>query len=205
MEKAISREGWVQLGMSQRSSRGHSCQARLQLVESHRKQVRLEERNRDGVCGREWFSGWWRASSPLWRSAQVRNGLLHERPREPACPAFKTFAAPAVPAPVFWARWKMGKRERSEHWWKSKRCHLPLLRLMLQAGQGKPVSVHTHSRPNASHRKPYHQTHNKVHAVFSIFHGRPQVDCRLEAAPVVHGMEVFCVKGSSLQGAELSD
>lgn len=205
MEKASSREGWVQLGMYRRSSRGHSCQAWLQLVESHRKQVRLEERNRDGVCGREWFFGWRRASSPLWRSEQVGNRLLHERPREPGCPTFKTFAAPAVPTPVFWVRWKTGKRERSEHRWKSKRCHPPLLRLVLQAGQGKPVSVHTHSHPNASHRKPYHQMHNKVHAVFSIFHSWPQVDRKLEAAPVVHAVEGVCVKGSSLQGAELSD
>ena len=38
------------------------------------------------------------------------------------------------------------------------------------ASQGKPVSVHVHSHPNASHRKLSHQEHNEVYTVFSIFH-----------------------------------
>lgn len=145
MEKAISREDWVQVGMYRCSSWGHCCQTWWQLVESHKKQVRVEERNWDIVCG--WFFGWWSPPSSTERSEPAGNRLLHECPREPSCPTFKIFAAPVVPTPAFWVRWKMAKREKGEHWWKSKCSPLPIPELVLQWAR-KPVSLHMHSHPS---------------------------------------------------------
>lgn len=110
----------------------HSYQVCLQPLESHRKQIRLSGKK---PVANENFSGWWRPSSPSWRSEPSGNRPVHGCALEPGCPLLRTFAAPAVLAPVFWMRWKTGERERSEHRWKKKSCSLPFLMLQ-QVGEG---------------------------------------------------------------------
>lgn len=128
------------------SSWGRSCQPWRQLLESRKKQVRVEERSRDTVCG--CLFGWWSPPGSTERSEPAGNRLLHECPQEPSCPTFKIFAAPVVPTPAFWVRWKKEKGEKGEHWWKSKCFPLPLPERVLQWAR-KPVSIRRHSHPSA--------------------------------------------------------
>lgn len=119
----------------------HSYQACLQPLESHRKQIRL---SRKQPVADESFSGWWRPSSPSWRSEPAGNTPVHGCALEPGCPLLNMFTAPAVLTPVFWMRWKTGKRERSEHRWKRKSCSVPFL--MLQQTRGRLFSHCIHPK-----------------------------------------------------------
>lgn len=172
----------------------HSYQACLQPLESHRKQIRL---SRKQPVADESFCGWWRPSSPSWRSEPAGNTPVHGCALEPGCPLLNMFTAPAVLTPVFWMRWKTGKRERSEHKWKRKSCSVPFL--MLQQTRGRLFS-HCTFTPKG-HRGNCYCLPIAWWCSCRIWH---LASGMLQAAPVMFGVEVFFAKEFSLQGAELS-